>query len=105
MLNLHQIIHFYAKKDYININIQSLINVKNPAAKLCLGTNMCVLGGLRSTHQKAVQHKEIQWVWQKNAKEGKNKELSSGIVPEITAKLSQISAVYENSILCFQICS
>lgn len=45
MLNLHQIIHFYAKKDYININIQSLINVKNPAAKLCLGTNMCVLGG------------------------------------------------------------
>lgn len=78
---------------------------ENPTAKPCLGTNMCVLGKLGSTHQKAIQHKEVQWLWQKNAREGKNKEPSPSIVPEITAKLSQISAVYENSILCFQICS
>lgn len=69
----------------------------------CLGTNMCVLGSFKSAYQKAIGNPMHLTKECKGRK--KNKELSSSIVPEITAKLSQISAVYENSILCFQICS
>lgn len=68
----------------------------------CLGTNVC-FRELRINLSES--NREFSAFDKRMQGKGKNKELSSSIVPEITAKLPQISAVYENSILCFQICS
>ena len=54
-----------------------------------------VVGRLRSTHQKAIQDKAIPCIWQKKAREGKPKQLNSGIVPEITAKLTDFSSLWK----------
>lgn len=66
---------------------------------------MYVLGSSGSTHKKVIQLQDSSSFDKRRKGKEKKIKQSPTIVPAITAKLSQISAVYENSILCFQICA
>jgi hypothetical protein len=67
---------------------------------------MYVVGSSGSTHTRE-QHRfgNLAGLTRDEEWKKKCKEWNSAIVLPAPAKLSQISAVYENIILCFQICA